>query len=126
MKIKTLLLFVLYTSCFYAQNDSICLDLKVSEIASVKMKLVNPKNATLSRELVLTSKNIIAFVNQWNSLRTDSAAPIKPKYFLFVTLKNKNVRYFAVGGNQTDDSKCRRTSPDNALFFDKLWDEMRE
>lgn len=117
----------LFLSVFLtAQNDS-CVVLKTKEIISIQMKFVNPKNATLSRELFLKPKDILVFADKWNNLSPDTTTESpKPKYFFFVTLKNKKAYYFAVSGNQITDKKCFRSSPDNAMFFDKLWDSLTE
>lgn len=91
------------------------------------MKKVNPKNSTLQRELFLTENNITTFVNRWNSMTPDTTKEEpKPKYFFFVNLKNKNVLYFASGGNQITDKRCHLTSPDNGIYFDKLYDSLTE
>lgn len=126
-KLICLALFLLINSFLSAQTDTSRVLLKPSDILSIQMKKVNPKNSTLQRELFLTEKNIRSFADRWNTLSTDTAkAEPKPKYFFFVTLKNKNVLYFASGGNQITDKKCYLASTDNALYFDKLWDSLTE
>lgn len=121
------LLFLLLQSIFFRAQTDTCVVLKKTEIASIQIKKVNPKNSTLQRELFLTDKNITEFTERWNKMSSDTTTESpKPKYFFFVTLKNKNVIYFAAGGNQITDKKCYRSAIDTALFFDKLWDSLTE
>ena len=121
------LLFLLLLSIFsWSQNDT-CVVLKKSEIVSIQIKKVNPKNSKLQRELYLTDKNITAFTDRWNTMSQDTTKEDpKPKYFFFVTLKNKNVLYFASSANQITDKKCRLASSDNGVYFDKLYDSLTE
>ena len=124
--IYTFFLF-LYAFGFKAQGDSNRIVLNVSNIISIEMKKVNPKNHTLQRELFLKEKDIILFVNRWNTMNLDTLTELlSPKYFFFVNLKNKNVVYISSGKHQLTDQKCYLTATDNEMYFDKLYNSLTE
>lgn len=120
------LLFLVLSCSLMAQTDTTCFSLNAKDILSIQMKKVNPKNATLSRELYLSPKDIVAFANQWNICTKDISETVKPEYFFFVTLKNKTIKYFAAGGNQITENKCQMSHQTNADFLNKLWNSLRE
>ena len=111
----------------FSFNNGDSLKLNHSEIISVKIKKVNPKSSQLQRELNLKPNQFIEFANHWNNSVKDNSDKIKPEYFIFVTLKNKQVRYFSIAENQIDNGYGEvRSSTGNKEYFDALWKSLCE
>ena len=127
MKQFLIVFFILHSILIKAQSDRAAPLLSATEISSIQIKKVNPKNALLQKELLLNKKQIENFVERWNTSASDTSEKRKPTYFLFVSLKNKSVKYFAVSGNQIDNGNndCR-SNPINESYFDKLWKSLLE
>ena len=124
---KLFYLLIIISTYGKAQGDKNAVVLKVSEITSIEMKKVNPKNSKLQRELFLKPKDIEGFVSRRNEMNADTVTEsYKPKYFFFVNLKNKNVIYIASGQNQVTDKKSYLSATDNEKYFDKLWNSLTE
>lgn len=122
---RTLLIFFAFSWPLLnlAQNNT----LNAGDIASIEIKKVNPKSAKLQRELRLNEKQIIEFTSVWNNSVKDSSTKIKPEYFLFVTLKNKETKYFASGADQIDNGAgdCR-SKKGIQEYLDNLWKSLCE
>ena len=122
-----LFLISVTTVCLTAQTNNKGLALNADEIISVQMKKVNPKNKTLQRELFLNTKQISDVATKWNSSKPDSNQKNPPKFFLFIKMKDKSIKYFAIQGDQIDDGNgnCLH-SKDNEAFFENLWKSLLE
>ncbi len=123
----TLIILFISSLTLKSQNQIDTLVLNPNEILSIQIKKVNPKNAHLQRELKLKENQHLEFTQRWNNSHRDSSEKLKPQYFVFVSLKSKKIKYFAIADNQIDNGNGEvRTSSGNKEYFDNLWKSLCE